>query len=82
MHPAAIARFAAIVKIAAKKSQIIIATQSTTLINHFEPQDILVAERKENQSIYSRLNPDDLKEWLEDYSLGEIWEKNIIGGRP
>ncbi|MEY4925579.1 MAG: hypothetical protein RI894_15 [Bacteroidota bacterium] len=82
LHPAAITRFAAIVKTAARKSQIIIATQSTTLINHFAAEDIIVAERKDNQSVYTRLNPESLTEWLKDYSIGEIWEKNIIGGRP
>ena len=60
----------------------IISTQSTSFINQFSPEDIVIVEREDNQSTFKRLNADDLEDWLEDYTLGEIWEKNIIGGRP
>ena len=52
------------------------------LVDNFNPQDILVVDRKENATVFNRLNPEELSSWLEDYSLGEIWEKNIIGGQP
>jgi predicted ATPase len=81
LHPAAISLLAAMVKIASQHSQIIIATQSTTLIDEFEAKDIIVVERENKKSIFKRLNIAEMDEWLKRYSLSEIWEKNIIGGR-
>ncbi|MEQ8226176.1 MAG: AAA family ATPase, partial [Candidatus Eremiobacterota bacterium] len=82
LHPSAITILAELLESASVKSQVIISTQSVTLINHFEPEDIVVVDFEDNQSKFKRLNSKELKVWLEDYSLGEIWEKNIIGGRP
>lgn len=82
LHPSAINKLAALVKRAAMDTQIIIATQSVNLVNCFDPEDILVVDRKDGQSFFNRLSSDELSSWLEEYSIGEIWEKNIIGGRP
>ncbi len=62
--------------------QVIISTQSATLLNEFAPEDIIVVERAHGESTFRRLNPAELSEWLEDYTLGELWQKNILGGRP
>jgi predicted ATPase len=82
LHPFAINKLASLIKIASTNSQIIVSTQSTNLISNFTPEDIITVDRQENQSVFKRLNSDDLENWLSDYSLGEIWEKNLIGGRP
>ena len=82
LHPVAINKLSALIKKASLESQIIISTQSMNLVDNFNPQDILVVDRKENATVFNRLNPEELSSWLEDYSLGEIWEKNIIGGQP
>ena len=82
LHPAAIGLFASMIKSSSVDSQFLITTQSVNLINYFEPEDIVVVDRKENQSVFNRLSSDKLEDWLEEYSIGEIWEKNIIGGRP
>ncbi len=82
LHPAAIALIAGLIRSASLHSQIILATQSPTLLNHFDPEDVIVVERHGRESIFKRLDPDKLQSWLEDYSLGELWEKNVIGGRP
>ena len=58
------------------------ATQSPRLIDQFEPEDILVAERTEGSTTYTRQDRDTLESWLEDYTLGDVWEKNVMGGRP
>ncbi|GAB4181551.1 MAG: hypothetical protein Fur006_16690 [Coleofasciculaceae cyanobacterium] len=63
-------------------SQVILATQSTLLIDCFEPKDIIVVERKNRQSYFIRQDASNLEDWLEEYSLSELWNKNIIGGRP
>lgn len=87
LHPFAIAKLAALLKSAAQKAQIIISTQSVTLLNHFEANDVIVAERIEEQNgrsetVFKRQSEASLREWLQEYTLGELWEKNVIGGRP
>lgn len=82
LHPTAINKLAALVRKASEKAQIIIATQSVNLIDNFKPDDIIVANKENNASVFKRLNPKELEAWLEDYSLGEIVEQNIIDGLP
>jgi predicted ATPase len=82
LHPYAIHKLSALLKSASKKSQIIISTQSVSLVNEFDVEDIIVVDRENNQSVFKRLNKQDLSSWLEDYSLSDLWIKNIIGGTP
>ncbi len=82
LHPQAINQLSALLKKVSVKSQVIISTQSAGLVDNFEPKDIIVVDSKNSASEYSRLNGEKLSAWLEEYSLGEIWEMNIIGGQP
>ncbi len=82
LHPYALNLFAALVKKAAMKTQIIVSTQSALLLDNFEPEDVIVVERKEGESTFERLSSPGLTEWLKEYSLGELWQKNVIGGSP
>jgi len=82
LHPAAISILASMIHTASQHCQLVLATQSTTLIDEFEAKHIIVVEREGNHSTFKRLNTDDMQDWLQRYSLSEIWEKNIIGGRP
>jgi len=82
LHPFAINLLASLIQAASEKSQVIISTQSVTLINQFTPEDIIVVDRVDNQSVFRRLDQEELDSWQEEYALGEIWEKNLIGGRP
>ena len=82
LHPYAISLLASLVKQASDRSRVILATQSPILLDYFEPEDALVTDLVAGQTTFRRLNSDDLKVWLEDYSLGQLWEKNEIGGRP
>lgn len=82
LHPYAITVLGGLIKKAQKNHQLIISTQSIPLINEFSVNDIITVERKENASIFNRHNEQDLLEWLSEYSVGELWEKNILGGRP
>lgn len=82
LHPVAVNKLAALIKKASKEAQIIISTQSVGLVDNFEPEDIIVVDRKDNATVFNRLDPETLKHWLDEYSLGEVWEKNIIGGQP
>ena len=82
LHPYAITVLASLLKSTALKKQIIVSTQSVDLVSEFEPEDLVVVDRKEEKSIFSRLEPVKLQDWLQEYSLGELWKKNILGGRP
>lgn len=82
LHPAAITKLAAMIKKASLKTQIIIATQSVELINNFPIEDLIVVGREERQSTFHKYTAEELNIWLEEYSVGELWRKNIIGGRP
>ena len=82
LHPYAITVFTELVKKAATNKQIILSTQSVELLNYFDAGDVVVVDKGANGSEFKRLDPNDLAEWLEDdYSLGELWNKNIFGGR-
>jgi predicted ATPase len=81
LHPFAISKLAGMIKKASVHSQIIIATQSVNLVNEFSADDIIVADREDNQTVLKRQSEESLKTWLEGYSIGELWEKNVIGGR-
>jgi len=83
LHPAAIELLSSLIKsVAANNKQIICSTQSVTFLNHFEPEDIIAVDRNNGESLFKRLNKDTLTEWLNEYAIGELWEKNVLGGRP
>ena len=82
LHPFAIAKLAGMIKSASHQSKIIISTQSVTLLHHFSPDDVIVVERENEQSVFKPQKEVALASWLEEYSLGELWDKNVIGGRP
>jgi predicted ATPase len=82
LHPYAISVLASLVRSAAQRTQLIVSTQSVPLVNQFQADDLLVVGRKGNETVFERLDPGRLTGWLEDYSLGELWEKNVLGGRP
>lgn len=83
LHPSAIQLLASLIKsVAANRKQVICSTQSVTLLNQFNAEDIIVVNRENNESVFNRLSNDKLSEWLNEYAIGELWEKNILGGRP
>jgi predicted ATPase len=82
LHPYALNIIASLFQSASLHSQVLISTQSSAFLNHFEPEDVIVVEREGGQSIFRRTDPAALEAWLDEYSLGEVWEKNVIGGGP
>ena len=82
LHPSAINLLAELLASVATKTQVLVSTQSVSLVNEFQPEDIIVVDREEGNSTFNRLDADELSDWLSEYSLGELWEKNIFGGRP
>ena len=67
---------------ASTQTQLIISTQSVPLLNEVSLEDIIVVEREDEVSVFKRLDQHDFESWLEDYTVGELWEKNVLGGKP
>ncbi len=82
LHPYALDVIASLFRDASHHTQVLVSTQSSTFLDGFEPEDIVVVERNDEATEFERPDAEKLDAWLEDYSLGEIWEKNIIGGGP
>jgi predicted ATPase len=88
LHPYALTLLANLFQQAARQygnyisKQVIVSTQSASLLNEFAPEDVIIVERSQGQSTFRRLERVDLSEWLKEYSLGELWQKNVLGGRP
>lgn len=82
LHPEAIHILAELIKDAAQRTQVMIATQSPTLLDNFAVEDIVVVNREKGASNFRRLSEEDFRVWLEDYTVGELWTKNVIAGGP
>ena len=82
LHPYAIVILGALIRSTSTNKQIIISTQSSDLVNEFNPEDILVVNRYNGSSTIQRLSNQELEAWLHEYSLGDLWKKNLLSGRP
>jgi len=83
LHPYALNTLASLMRQASKKTQLIVSTQSAALLNLFEPDDIVVIDRADGESQFRRLHESELSAWLqEEYTLGELWQKEVYGGGP
>ncbi len=82
LHPYALNIVTDLFSKAALHTQILISTQSSSFLDNFEPEDVIVVNREGKESQFKRLNPTELDAWLDEYSLGEVWEKNILGSGP
>lgn len=84
LHPSAISKLSGMIKIASKNAQIILATQSPNLVDNFALDDIIIVERDpvDGSSNFKKLDEGKLSQWLNEYTLSELWEKNVIGGQP
>lgn len=83
LHPYAISVLVDIFKqVAEQHHQLIVSTQSVELINELLPEDVIVVDQENGASTFRRYTQDELSGWLEQYSMGELWKRNVIGGRP
>jgi len=62
--------------------QVIVSTQSVELINEFTLDDLVIVDRKKGVSFFRRLEEKDFLLWLDEYTVGDLWNKNLLGGRP
>lgn len=86
LHPYAITLLADMIKQVAAAKQVIISTESPDLLDEFAADDVVVAgiaadKDGNGSSVLRRLDEKELRVWLEDYSLGDLWRRNILGGR-
>jgi predicted ATPase len=82
LHPHALEMLAALLRQAASRTQVIVSTQSPSLLSQFEPEDVVVVDRHDGQSTFKRLDAASLKDWLTQFTLGELWQKNYLSGGP
>lgn len=82
LHPLAIRILANMIKQAAENLQILVATQSPSFLDFFDANDVLVFEAPDESTKVKRLNQDELSAWAQEYTLSELWDKNVIGGQP
>lgn len=82
LHPSAVNKLSGLIKSAAAKDcQIIVSTQSVTLLNNFDADDVVTVDKEDNQSVFRRLDKETLSNWMDDYSIGELWTKSVIKGQ-
>ena len=82
LHPTAIAVLAGRIRSLAIRRQIVIATQSSLLVDEFDLEEIQIFDLTDGQTHLRTLDSDQYREWLDEYSTGELWRKNLLGGRP
>jgi len=84
LHPYAITVLASMIQSAAAHCQVILSTQSTRLVDEFDLGQIVVVERDEqaNCTRWHRPDAEALEDWIQRYTTSELWEKNVLGGRP
>ena len=83
LHPTAIELVAHMVKALAQEKQVIVATQSPLLVDAFGLDEIIVLDLKDGKSELRKLDPDEFRIWIEEnFTPGQLWEKNLLGGRP
>lgn len=82
LHPFAIKQLVSMLQQAAAQTQLIISTQSSLLLDELTPEQIIVANHHQGETLLKRLNSEELQAWLEEYTLGQLWEKNVLGGLP
>lgn len=82
LHPYAISVLADIFKQVSEQRQLIVSTQSVELVNELSPEDIVVVDQENDASTFKRFTEEELAGWLEQYAMGELWKRNVLGGRP
>ena len=82
LHPFGLALLAEMLESVSETRQVIVSTQSADLISEFRPEDVVVVNRRDGESVFERLDSEDLQDWLKEYSLGDLWRANVTGGGP
>ena len=82
LHPTALTLLAEMVRGASEARRVVLSTQSADLVSEFDPEDVVVVNRRDGESVFERLDSDVLQDWLEEYSVGQLWKAEVFGGGP
>ena len=82
LHPAAVSLIGGMIKALAADRQVIVATQSPLLVDEFDLNEIFVLDLQDGRTEVRQLDANDYQRWLDEYTTGELWQKNLLGGRP
>jgi predicted ATPase len=82
LHPAAVASLAGLVRAVSGSCQVLLATQSPTLLDEFKADDVVVVENHGGESRFVPKDSVSLAAWLDEYTLSELYQRNVLGGRP
>ncbi|HJJ96373.1 MAG TPA: AAA family ATPase [Methanocorpusculum sp.] len=88
LHPFAVAVLADLMKLASRSAQLLVSTQSVQLLNAFGPAEestgsrILIVDMNRGTTTITEPTPESLADWIEEYSIGELWQMNVLGGNP
>ena len=82
LHPAAVSLIGGMIKSLSTDRQVVVATQSPMLVDAFDLSEIITLNLKDGRTEPRKLNPDEYREWLDDFTTGELWQKNLLGGQP
>lgn len=80
LHPYAVHLLGALLRSASKRMQVIVATQSSLLLDEFNIDDLIAVELQDGLTVFKRMKEEKFEEWLKDFSVGELWFKNVLGG--
>ena len=83
LHPAAVELIGHMIRRLGGDRQVIVATQSPLLVDVFDLDQIVVMEAEDGRTRCRTLDPSEYEHWLADgYTPGELWNTNLLGGRP
>ena len=82
LHPAAVTLVGGMIKSLSRERQVIVATQSPLFVDTFSLDEIVVLELQDGRTEVRRLDENEYQRWLNDYTTGELWQKNLLGGSP
>ncbi len=82
LHPAAVSLVGDMIQSLSAERQVIVATQSPLLVDAFDIDEIIALNLKEGRTEPQILDRNRYREWLDKFTAGELWQKNLLGGHP
>jgi len=83
LHPELLKILSGLLDDASHRTQLLVATQSPELVSWLKPEQVVVLDLDEEGWTKATPATDlDLDEWLRRYTLGELWVRGDLGGRP
>ena len=82
LHPKAVTLVADMIRAIGEDREVILATQSPLLVDAFDLDEVFVLELRDGRTELTSPNSEQLQTWLDEFSVGELWQKNLLGGRP